>query len=209
MNWIGRENNKRVEVIYNGIDLKKFKEAKNIRKELWKLKENEKVIFMVARFMKTKDHKTLVNSLKLLPENIKCLLVGVGETKKEIEEYVKSLKLEKRIKFLGFREDIGNIMKSCDLGILSTNFEGFGIVAVESLATGTLMLGSNVDGLKEVLKEEELLFKKGNENELAEKIKILLYDTEKIKKLKQKIPNLIKNYSIEKMLEEYKKIYII
>ncbi len=208
INWLGEEVREKINVIYNGIDIRKFKEAQNIRDGLWKLTKEDKLIFMVARFSKQKDQKTLIRALKLLPDNIKCLFIGVGETEKEMKDCVNKLNLKNRVKFLGFRSDIANIMKSCDLGILSTNFEGFGIVAAESLAAGTLMLGSNVDGLKEVLKEEELLFEKGNEKELAEKIKVLLYDTEKIKRLKQKIPTLIENYSIEKMLEEYKKIYI-
>lgn len=206
--WLGKWSEKKIEVIYNGIDIEKFKNAKNIKKELWKLEDNEKLIFMVARFSKQKDHKTLIKALKILPEEIKCILIGVGETQKEIKRYTKELKLEDRVKFLGFRSDIPNIMKSCDLGILSTNFEGFGIVAAESLAAGTLMLGSKVDGLKEVLKEDELLFEKENEIELAKKINELLYNEKKIKKLKVKISNEIEKYSISEMLKSYKKIYI-
>lgn len=206
--WLGKWSEEKIEVIYNGIDIEKFKNAKNIRKELWELKDNEKLVFMVARFSKQKDHKTLIKALRILPDEVKCILVGVGETQKEIKEYVKELNLEKRIKFLGFRNDVANVMKSCDLGVLSTNFEGFGIVAAESLAVGTLMIGSKVDGLKEVLKEKELLFKKGNEIELARKINELLYNEKKIKKLKVKMSNEIEKYSIIEMLKNYKKIYI-
>lgn len=207
INWLGKDIKEKIEVIYNGIDLKKFKEAKNIKNDLWELDKEEKLLFMVARFSRQKDQKTLVRALKLLPQKIKCLFIGVGETEEEIRDYVDKLDLRDRIKFLGFRSDVANIMKSCELGILSTNFEGFGIVAVESLATGTLMIGSNVDGLKEVLKEKELLFRKGDEKELAKKIEFLLYNEGEIYKLKQKIPNLIKDYSVEKMLIKYSNLY--
>lgn len=208
INWLGEWVEKKIEVIYNGIDIEKFKNAQNIRKELWGLKNNEKLIFMVARFSKQKDHKTLIKALKILPEEIKCVLIGVGKTQEEIKKYVQELNLEDRIKFLGFRNDIANIMKSCDLGVLSTNFEGFGIVAAECLATETLMIGSKVDGLKEVLKEEELLFEKGNEVELARKINELLYNEKKIKKLKIKMLNEIEKYSVSEMLKKYEKIYL-
>lgn len=205
VNWIKME--KKIVVIPNGIDLEKYKDGKNIRSELWDLKENEKLICMVARFSKQKDHKTLVKAIKLLPNSIKCIFVGIGETLEKTKEYVKENNLESRIKFLGYRNDVKNIFKSCDLSVLSTNFEGFGLVAIESMCAGTIMIGSNVDGLSEVLKYEEFMFEKGNEQELTQKIELFLYDEEKIKIGKEKIEKIIKEYLLEKMLEKYEYIY--
>lgn len=207
IDWLNEKNKERIKVIYNGINLKKFKDGKNIRNSLWKLNKEEKLLFMVARFSKQKDYETLLRALRLLPVNIKCLLIGEGETQKKIREDVKNYNLSTRVKFLGFRDDVSDIMKSCDLGVLSTYSEGFGIVAIESLAAGTLMIGSNVDGLREILKKEELLFESKNEEELAKKIKILLYNKEKIIHLKKNIPEIIKDYSLEKMLINYSNIY--
>lgn len=207
VNWIKME--KKIVVIPNGIDLEKYKGGKNIRSELWDLKENEKLICMVARFSKYKDHKTLIDSMKILPQEIKCIFVGIGETLEEMKKYVKKNELGNRVKFLGYRNDIVNIFKSCDLSILSSNTEGFGIVAVESMASGTITLGSNVDGLNEILKYEDFLFEKGNEKELAEKIKLFLNDNEKIiNKKKKLIEKNVINYSLNNMLNKYKKVYI-
>lgn len=206
INWIGMKE--KIVAIPNGVDLKKYKGGKNIRNELCDLKENDKLICMVARFSKQKDQKTLIRAMKLLSDEVKCIFVGIGETLEEIKEYVKENNLENRIKFLGYRNDVKDIFKSSNLSILSTNFEGFGLVAIESMCSGTIMIGSNVDGLSEVLNYKEFMFEKGNERELAEKINLFLYDEEKIKIGKEKIEKIIEEYSLEKMIEKYKNIYL-
>lgn len=194
--------------IPNGVDLEKYKNAKDIKNELWDLKENEKLICMVARFSKQKDQKTLIRAMKLLPDEVKCIFVGIGETLEYVKEYVEKNNLENRIKFLGYRNDVKDILNSVDLNILSTNYEGLPFIVLETLATGTLMLGSKVEGVDEILKYDEFLFEKGNEKELVKKIENLLYDRTLIKSSKEKINEIIKEYSLNKMIMEYKKIYL-
>lgn len=194
--------------IPNGVDLEKYKNAKDIKNELWDLKENEKLICMVARFSKQKDQKTLIRAMKLLPDEVKCIFVGIGETLEYVKEYVEKNNLENRIKFLGYRNDVKDILNSVDLNILSTNYEGLPFIILETLATGTLMLGSKVEGVDEILKYDEFLFEKGNEKELVKKIENLLYDRTLIKSSKEKINEIIKEYSLNKMIMEYKKIYL-
>ena len=205
INWVGMEE--KIVAIPNGVDLKKYEGGKNIRNELCDLKENDKLICMVARFSKQKDQKTLIRAMKLLPDEIKCIFVGVGETLEEIKEYVKENNLENRIKFLGYRNDVKNILNSVDLNILSTNYEGLPFIILETLAIGTLMLGTRVEGVDEILKYDEFLFEKGNEKELVKKIENLLYDKALIKSSKEKINEIIKEYLLKNMLKKYGEIY--
>lgn len=206
--WLGEKFKKKIKVILNGIDLKRYSSIKENREELFKLAKNDKLICMVARFSKQKDQKTLLRAIVLLPENIKCIFIGIGEELENIKKYSEGLGLnEKRVRFLGYRNDVPKLLKSCDLSILSSYYEGLPMVALESLAIGTLMIGTKIEGLKEILAEEELLFEIGNEKELAIKIKTLLYDENKNKKIKYKISKRIKKYSINKMLRQYKLLY--
>lgn len=206
INWIGMKE--KVIAIPNGVDLEKYKNSKNIRNELWNLKETDKLICMIARFSKQKDQKTLINAIKILPNEIKCIFVGIGETLEDIKEYVKINDLGERIKFLGYRSDIKDILKSCDLSILSTNYEGFPFVVLESLASTTIFIGSKVCGIMEIFDDNKFLFENGNEKELAQKIEMFIYDKKLIEESKEKINEIIQNYSLEKMIEEYKKIYL-
>lgn len=206
--WLGEKFKKKIKVILNGIDLRKYSSIKENREELFKLAENDKLICMVARFSKQKDQKTLLRAMTLLPENIKCIFIGIGEELENIKKYSEDLELdEKRVKFLGYRNDVEKILKSCDLSVLSSYYEGLPMVALESLALGTLMIGTKIDGLKEILNEEELLFEVEAEKELANKIEKLLYDNKKIKRLKIKMSDEIKKYSVIEMLKKYEKLY--
>lgn len=205
INWIGMKS--KIKTIYNGIDLDKYRNGKNIRNELWNLKKEDKLICMIARFIPPKDHKTVIEAMKLLPENIKCIFVGIGQQMSEIEEYVKIQNLQTRIKFLGYREDIPNIIKSCDIGVLATGYEGFGFVAIETLAGEIPFLGSNVSGLKEVLKYYDFLFENGNEKDLAFKIKEILENETLKKEMLIKSKEIVKKYSKDEMIKQYKRIY--
>lgn len=209
VNWIGQKN--RIEIIYNGIDLEKYKNGKNIRKKINKLcnfKETDKLICMIARFIPPKDHKTIVNAIKLLPENIKCIFVGIGQQMEEIQAYVKEHNLENRIKFLGYREDIQDILNSCDISILSSGYEGLAFVELESLASNAIFLGSNVNGIKEILNDSRFLFEYGNEKDLSEKIKIIFENIKLKEEMSIKAKKIIKKYSKEEMIKRYKKVYM-
>lgn len=205
VNWIGMKN--KIETIYNGIDLEKYKNGKNIRNELWNLKEEDKLICMIARFIPPKDHKTVIEAMKLLPENIKCIFVGIGQQMSEIEEYVKIQNLENRIKFLGYREDIPSILNSCDFSILSSGYEGLPFVALESLASNSIFLGSSVNGIKEIFNDDMFLFESGNKKDLAFKIKEILENKKLRKEMIVKSKEIVKKYSKDEMIKQYKDIY--
>ena len=189
-------------IIENGINLEKFYTSqkiplKNIDSSL---EEKDILITMVGRFSEQKDQITLIKAMKYLPENYKLLLVGEGDLKKLCEEEVLKLELEKKVIFLGIRKDIGNIFKTSHIAVLSSKWEGFGLVAIEAMATGLEVIGTNVDGLKEVINNQENLFNVGDYKKLAE---IIL---NKINSKSKNIQNLSK-YDIKLMTKRYLEVY--
>jgi len=188
-------------VIHNGIDLT---EHYKIQKEI----NTEKIkLLMVARFDKQKDHETLIKSLNLLDKKYTLSLAGEGENLEKIKNLVKKNHLENRVKFLGFVKDIKKVYQTHDIFILSSNWEGFGLVVVEAMAASLPVVASNVTGLKEVVGEAGLLFEKGNEKELAKKIKLLgenrIIREEYISKGKKQV----KKYDIKMLAAETIKLY--
>ena len=125
--------------------------------------DDDKILIQVARFNKYKDHRTLIKSLKILPNNIKLILVGDGELKFEIKKLINELDLNKRVALLGVRMDVPNLLKSSDISILSSHSEGFGLVAIEGMASGKPFVGSDVKGLSNIVSGAGLLFENGNE----------------------------------------------
>ena len=135
------------EIIKNGIELDKFKFSEDIRKSYRnKLNINNKfVIVHVGRFTNQKNHEFLIKIFSELVkqnDNFKLLLVGDGPNKKEIIEKVKELKIDKFVSFLGIRNDVNNILQASDIFVFPSRFEGLGIVAIESQATGLPILCS-------------------------------------------------------------------
>lgn len=189
-------------VIDNGIPLKKYMDASPV-----KLKEiipslpdyNIKVVCMVSRFSEQKDHATLVKAIKKLPEDVHLLLIGSGSDK-EINKsrlLVSKLKIEKRVHFLGIRNDVEKILKISDVMVLSSNWEGFGLVAVEGMAAGLPVVVSDVSGLNNVVKDEDLKFRLGNSNELAGILSRLLSDSKFYKAKREYSINRCKDFSID------------
>jgi len=127
-------NNKRAEVIPNGIE---FKRIQNIREH------NEKTdVIFVGRLIKEKNVNVLIKSIKLLKyemTDIKCLIIGDGPERRKLEKSVLDLDLGENIEFLGFLEnhdDVISHIKTSKVFVLPSMREGFGIVALEANACG-------------------------------------------------------------------------
>ena len=141
--------NKRFDIIYNGINIEKFKYDLKIRENIRaQLQINDCfVIGHVGRFELQKNHKFLIKIITKLSKSkdkkIKLLLVGEGKTQKSIKKLVEKNKLADNVIFLGVRKDISEIMQGLDVFLLPSLYEGLGIVAIESQASGLHTIVSN------------------------------------------------------------------
>lgn len=200
-------NENKLVIIENGVDLQKIYDTVSHRKPDLGFDESDKLILMSARFEAQKDHETIIKSLKLLPEKFKLLLAGEGSLLPKYKEFAKNLQMENRILFLGNRKDIFEIMKMVDYNVLSSNFEGLSLSAIESLASGKPFIASDVSGLN-FIKNNGLLFPKGDETVLARLILELDHNRDLYQKVTENCLSLAKEYSIEKMLDKYIKVYL-
>lgn len=195
--------------IHNGIDVDKFKLASPYAKYTLhsNFTEETKLVCMVGSFTKQKDQGTLVRAFKSLPQNVHLLLVGEGEFRKEVESLSKQLLLDSRVHFLGVRYDIDRILRTVEIVVLSSNWEGFGLVAVEGMAAGKPVVVSEVPGLKEVVKGAGLLFPQGDSEKLA-KILISLFENEVLyEEARRDCVQRAGNYDIKTMVKNYIKEY--
>jgi len=212
LNWLNENDNdnEKFIVIENGIDIKKFKNALPYSKEEFCpgcISDNT-FITMIGRFSEQKDQKTLIKAMSYLNRSAHLFLVGEGILLDKHKEIVKDLNLEDRVHFLGFRKDIERILKTSDIVVLSSHWEGFGLAALEGMAAGKPVLASNVSGLKEIVSSSGgILFKKGDHKSLANKIKKLLNDKNYYKKIAENCLENSASYSIKKMASKYIKTY--
>ena len=136
-------------VVNNGISTKDYKFDSKTREEYRKelnIKDKTKCICHVGRFGPEKNHNFIVEIAKILNDkkiDFKFILVGEGQLKQEILEKIKTLNLSEKFIVLEKRSDISKLMMASDVFILPSLFEGLGIVAIESQATGLPTICSN------------------------------------------------------------------
>jgi glycosyltransferase involved in cell wall biosynthesis len=135
------------------------------------------------------------------------ILVGDGPLRPEIESLVKNIGIKDRVHFLGKRSDVPQIIKMADVYVQSSQWEGFGIAALEAMAGGLPVVASRVPGLSEVVGDAGLLFKPGDSFELASMLNRLLNDDICRKKIMEKCVSRAQLFGIENTVEGYVSIY--
>lgn len=128
-------------VLNNGIDFSKFnvlESKESIRKEL-NIDENVYLVGHVGRFVPVKNHDLIIDlfyELCKVKDNAHLLLVGSGELRPKIEKKIESMQLSKYVTILEPRTDIPRIMKSLDVFVFPSLFEGLGLVLIEAQRMG-------------------------------------------------------------------------
>lgn len=186
-------------IVNNGIDLKVFQ---NTKKKLDYTK-----LVMVSRFAPAKDHETVIKSMPLVDKAFHLYFVGDGEKRLACEELVKRMGLDKRVHFLGTCYDIPHIIGDAFIGIQSSIWEGFGMSAVEIMACGIPVIVSDTDGLKQVVEGAGIIFKTGDESDLASKINLLATDRSLYSKISKACLDRSKLYSINETANKCLRIY--
>ncbi len=193
-------------VIYNGIPLQDYSEAEPNHELIEKYHDKYRIT-MVAGFRYQKDHPTAIRSLLHLSNKFNLFLVGDGIERVKCEDLVAKLELEDRVHFLGRRHDVASILKASHISLISSHWEGFGLAAVESMAAGCPVIASDIPGVAEVVSGAGLLFQKGNDVDLAAKIKAIVRDNVLRKNTVKKGLERAISYSIEKMVSGYISVY--
>lgn len=184
--WAKELGGKSIEVIPNGVDLKKFK----IEKSKWKITNDdesvkEKIIVSASRLVKKNGIADLILSLKFLPISIKLKLLGDGEDRKYLEQLVNESGLTERVDFIGTvaTEDLPRYYQTASVFVRPSYSEGLGNAFLEAMACGLPVIGTNVGGLKDFLFDGQTGFvcEVGNPESIAAKISFILDPQNKIK----------------------------
>ena len=110
-------------------------------------------IAMIARFDRQKDHATLIEAFKDLDAEL--ILVGDGINLPVIRQQVEALGIAHKVKFLGFRPDIPEILARVQIFALISHWEGLPCTIIEAMRAGLPVVASNVGGVKEIVIEAE------------------------------------------------------
>lgn len=198
--------------IYTGIDTDQFSpEIKiDIKNEL-NLPKNTIIIGIVAVLRTAKRHIDLIEAFSNIKsdKNIALIIIGSGPQKNNIKNFIKEKNL-KNIYMLGHRENIDKILPSFDIFVLPSEMEALGTAILEASACGVACIGSNVGGIPEVIKDNKtgFLFESKNIKDLQNKLEKLINDDKLRRKFGKKArEEVLKNFSVKKMVENTQKLY--
>lgn len=199
--WLkAKQCDERFVVVENGVKLTAFSSVTLAATD-------KKQIVMVSRFAQMKDQETVIRAMKDVKEDAELILVGDGPNKKHCEEVACKLGLTNRVKFLGERSDIPELVAQAYIGVQSSIWEGFGLTAVELMAAHKPVISTNVNGLKQVVEGVGYLFEVGDSKALASYINVLLENKAVYKVVANRCYERAKVYDIDKMVVRYQKVY--
>lgn len=144
-NWVGPAIAKRLVTIPNGSRIYSLAERPLLEGRLPRL-------VSIGSLSSRKNFATAINAIARMKDEIDTYtIIGEGPERGRLEQIIQSKKLEGTVKLPGWSEAIETHLHAADIQLIPSQWEGFGLVAVEGMSTGLPVVASNVDGLREVL----------------------------------------------------------
>ena len=165
----------------------------------------------IGRLVPQKDYPTLLsafsNVLKSFP-NVELYVVGKGYLQKELIKLSKTLGIHDKVHWVGKTEYIKEFLSKIDLFILSSKYEGFGLVLLEAMVSKKPIIAANNSSIPEVLgKTYDGLFSTGDVNSLAQQIKTAISGNSFSERLVQSYSSQLDLFDPNKMNTNIKKVY--
>lgn len=210
----------KIEVIYCGVDVRKLIPQGNILKEEYKIPGDYLLIGVVGRLQNGKGQEHVLRAapavLKKFPK-LKIFIVG-EETRCEMAGYrnyllkiVKELDIVGNVIFTGFRTDIPAVMNSLDILVLPSKREAFGLVVVEAMAMGKIVIATESPGTREIIDDgvDGFLVPYGNSEILAEKILWVLSNRESVNKMGEMARKKVEEkFEFNKNIKKFEELFL-
>lgn len=122
----------------------------------WRIADDQILFACVGRLVEVKNHRDLLHAFAGAGDagpRMRLALFGQGPLEGEMRKLARELDLDDRVRFLGFREDVGECLNACDAFVLASRTEGMPLSVLEALASGLPIVATSVGGVPEVLGE--------------------------------------------------------
>ncbi|MCB4790834.1 MAG: glycosyltransferase family 4 protein [Elusimicrobia bacterium] len=203
-------------LIRSGIKIDKYKDSKGNTEEKKKelnIPDGVKVIITIGPFKPQKnlmDFVDVANQVYNAYDKCIFLIVGDGEERKKIEKAINSLNLTDKIKLLGWRRDIPELLNISNLFVMTSLWEGLPRACLEAMCCGLPVVANSVDGLRDIVANEEngFLSEPGATSRMAENIARLLKNQELADKMGKRSKELIgQDFDIDHMVKQQEELY--
>ena len=172
---------RKISVIYYGFSAESFTSTTNLESERYDNNQGTIIFGTISRLSEEKDLVTLIRGFSILKQrnpnlNVELRVYGQGNLKDDLEEQVESLGLEGSIRFMGRTYQPQQAIQAMDVFVLTSKFEGFGMVLLEAMAVGVPIICSRIPTALEVLGVDgaAVYFEVGNAQDLSARMQDLL-----------------------------------
>ncbi len=202
---------KEIQVIYNFVDVERFS-----RKPIDAFKKviapnGERILLHASNFRKIKRVEDVVKIFYQVNQKIpsKLLFVGDGPERQTAEELSRTLGVYDNIRFVGKQEQMEDILAIADLFLLTSEYESFGLAALEAMAAGVPVVSTNAGGLGEIMIPGETGFMAdvGDVDTMSRQAMDILKKDDVLKKFKTHAAAHAKKYDISNIIPQYEKLY--
>lgn len=179
-------------------------------REEFGLTESDKFIASIGELDDNKNHITVIKALATLGrKDFKYVVCGVGPNKDMLLAEAEHMGLKENVILAGYRSDIPDVLNAADIFVFPSFHEGMPVSALEAMACGLPIICSEIRGNVDIIREGDngYLFQPSDVETLARKLEYLLDDAEKRKIMGLKNKENVKDFSLESVTEELKKIY--
>lgn len=203
---------KKIKLVYHGVDIQKFAPSLDHRikfRNNFGIAETDNIIISTARLDKIKRLDRLIEAFAYLAQqrqDIQLILVGIGPKYDELRSMVDSLDadIQKRIKFLGFQNDIAPILQASDIYVLPSDSEGFGLACLEAMSSGLIPVVTTCGGVVEMIRDgwSGFLVEKSTKGIIDGIKKALSLTNEERKEISQNArKSIIENFNLKDRVE--------
>lgn len=194
-----------------GIDLTQYELPDNVRKikrtELG-LKETDIALISAGELNENKNNKIIIQALsELKNNNIHYIICGVGPKYSELKKIVSDNNLDDFVHFLGYRNDIKELYKACDIFVMPSFREGLSRSIMEAMASGLPCVVSKIRGNVDLIHNSKLLCKPNSVNDFVQAITELISSKETRTKIVETNHNTLGKYSIKEVISYTISIY--
>jgi glycosyltransferase involved in cell wall biosynthesis len=208
-------NPKKITTIHSGVNVDQFMKVKRNGREKklsLGLNTNGLVVGTIGWLLPIKGPMYLLKAMAEVWQyhpDIQLIYVGKGDLEEKVKEEAYRAGVSDMVKFLGWRDDIPEIMQILDIFVLPSLNEGMGRVLVEAMASGKPIVASNVGGIPDLVKHGHngFLVGPGNVNGLSLAIKELIEDEQLRLKMGAKGKSMAPHFRVEKMVEKIDALY--
>lgn len=202
---------KPIEVIYNFVDVERFhKKPVDAFKKLI-APNGERILIHASNFRKVKRVEDVLKTFLLIHEKIPCklLLIGDGPERPQVEALTRDCTPCAEVKFLGRQDQMEDLLSIADLFLLTSEYESFGLAALEAMASEVPVISTNVGGLPEININgfSGYMSDIGDVEDMAKNAISILKDDETLLKFKKNALLQAQKFDISSIVPKYEALY--